>query len=505
LNEFILSIDIGAGSMRAGALKPDGTVFAIAVAPLAVDEPEPGWAEIEPELWWQALATVVGRVMRKVPRSGRVLGISLAGLTRTQVLLDRDGNPLAPAILFRDRRAADEAEAIARHFPSGNPAEAVSVFHPLARLAWVAQRRPALFARLERVLEPKDYLNFRLTGVAAADSITASRLDALGPRRRGLPAWVERCLELLELRRVAPWEQLGRVTAGEAPFERLAGVPVFAGAMDAWATAVGSGAIAPGQAFDIAGTSEVVGVLTRARVSVRGLVSLRWSEGAYQIGGPTQAGADCAQWCHAAFRLRGRMAQAVERVGKRLPSADRPIFLPYLAGERTPVWRADARGAFHNLGRTSGPDDFLWAVMEGVAMAARDIVETAVDGSGETVAELRVSGGGARSDAWCQMKADVLGLPVLRAAEQETGVTGAAIAASVGLGLYASLSDATAAMVRVGRQFLPRAPVAAFFDERARLYRRVKQAALDLADARATPPVGSMRGTDRNAGDRLLP
>lgn len=488
MNDFILSVDLGAGSMRAGALRPDGTVFAIAVAPLAVEEPEPGWAEIDPERWWQALGTSVGRVMRKVPRSGRVLGICLAGLTRTQVLLDRDFMPLGKAILFRDRRAADEAASIAHHFPSGNPAEALTAFHPLARLAWLARHAPALFARLAFVMEPKDFLNHRLTGMAAADSVTYSRLDALGPRPRGLPAWIERALDLLEPRRVDPWQELGPVTASAPGFERLAGVPVFAGAMDSWATAVGSGAVAPGQAYDIAGTSEVVGLLTRKRVAVPGLVSLRWSETAWQIGGPTQAGADCALWCHSAFRLRGRMAQAVERVGKRLPSAERPIFLPYLAGERTPVWRADARGAFHNLARGTGPDDFLWSVMEGVAMAVRDILGVAIGGSGEAAAELRVAGGGARSDAWCQMKADVLGLPVLRAAELETGVTGAAIAAAVGLGLHPDLAAAAAAMVKVGRRFEPRAAMADFFAARAALYSRVKAAALDLADAAGAPP-----------------
>lgn len=487
MNEFILSVDLGGGSIRAGALRPDGSVFAMAVATLSVDEPEPGWAEIEPERWWQALGTVVGRAMRRVPRSGRVLAISIAGLTRTQVLLDRAGRPIAPAILFRDRRAAGEAAGLAQHFPTDNPADAITAFHPLARLGWLARHRPALFERLDRVLEPKDYLNFRLTGVAAADSVTASRLDALVPPR-ALPDWARRGLELLSPRRIAPWQQLGTVAIGDPPFERLKGVPVFAGAMDAWATAAGSGAVDAGQAYDIAGTSEVVGLLTRARVAVPGLVSLRWTDTASQVGGPTQAGADCAEWCHAAFRLRERMAQAVERVGKRLPAADRPVFLPYLAGERTPVWRADARGAFHNIGRATGPDDFLWAVMEGVAMAVRDILGIAVAGTGERAGELRVSGGGARSDAWCQLKADVLGLPVLRAAEQETGVTGAAMAAAVGLGLHRDLAGAARAMVRLGRRFEPRAALAPFFAERAERYRRVKEAALALADAASPAP-----------------
>jgi len=488
-NEFILSIDLGAGSLRAGALRPNGSLFAAATAPLAIDEPQPGWAEIDPEKWWTALLTAGGRVLRKVPRSGKVLGVCLTGLTRAQVLLDREGKVLGPAMQFRDHRAEAEAREVARQLPTDNPAEAITPFHPLARLAWVAKRHPAVFAELATVLEPKDFLNRRLTGLAAGDSVSYSRLDALEPLPRGLPAWIERCLDLLRPRLHAPWERLGTVVRLDPPFDRLEGVPVFAGSMDSWATAVGSGAVRPGQAYDIAGTSEVVGLLTRRRLSVPGLVSLRWSESAHQIGGPTQAGADCAAWCHDAFRLRGRMAQAVERVGKRLPAADRPVFLPYLAGERTPVWRSDVRGAFHNLGRATGPDDFLWAVMEGVAMAARDILDRATTGGGETPDELRVSGGGARSDAWCQMKADVLGLPVLRSTEPETGVVGAAIAAAVGLGIYPDLGVAAQAMVRVGKRFEPRTGMAAIYAERAALYRRVKDAALALADAAGGAPV----------------
>ncbi len=488
VNEFILAIDLGAGSLRAGILRPDGRLFAAAAIPLAIAEPQPGWAEIDPERWWEALRTAAGSVLRKLPRSGRVVGICLSGLTRSQVLLDREGRVLGPAILFRDRRAGDEAREVARHLPTDNPADAITAFHPLARLAWVARRQPAVFARLGMVLEPKDFLNYRLTGVAAGDSVTYSRLDAHEPIPRDLPASIERCIDLLRPRLLAPWQMLGTVQRQDAPLDVVVGVPVFAGAMDSWATAVGSGAVRPGQAYDIAGTSEAVGLLTQRRVTVPGLVSLRWSESAHQIGGPTQAGADCALWCHSAFRLRGRLAQAVERVGNQPPNADRPIFLPYLAGERTPVWRSDVRGAFHYLGRATAPDDFLWAVMEGVALAARDILERAASGADVRAETLCVSGGGARSDAWCQMKADVLGLPVLRSAEQETGVIGAAIAAAVGLQLYRNLDEAAATMVRIGQRFEPRTSVSTFFLDRMARYQQIKCAALALADAaRATP------------------
>jgi xylulokinase len=311
------------------------------------------------------------------------------------------------------------------------------------------------------MLEPKDFLNFRLTGNAVADTVTYSRYDRLRVIAPPAPDRLERGLGLLALRRVDPWAVVGHVTCTDAPFSRLRGVPVFAGAMDAWASAVGSGAVRPGQGYDIAGTSEVAGLLTRSRFNVPGLVSLVWGPDLHQIGGPTQAGADCAAWCHDVFRVAGDLATAVERAGSLPPVLDRPLFLPYLAGERTPLWRSDVRGALHGVSRTHGADDFVWATLEGVAMAVRDILRLAREGTGEAMTEVRVSGGGARSNAWCQMKADVLGVPLIRTTHAETGVIGTAMAAALGLGWHPSLATAADAMCPVERVFEPRfAPIA---------------------------------------------
>jgi len=483
LTETILAVDLGAGSLRAGAVDARGRVLVAASAPLAAAEPRAGWHEIDPERWWRALGATVARVLGQLPRGAKVAGICLSGLTRTQVLLDGAGRALGPALMFRDRRAAAEAAQVAARLPSANPADAITAFHPLARLAWLARARPAVFARLALVLEPKDFLNYRLTGIAAADTVTWSRFDTLPEAGADLPDALRRCRALLDLPRRAPWALLGPVVSRERPFDRLAGVPVFAGAMDSWASAVGAGAVRPGQAYDCAGTSEVVGLIVPKRVQAPGLVSLAWSEDAAQIGGPTQAGADCARWCHAAFRVAGRLDAAVARAGALAPSAGRPIFLPYLAGERTPVWRSDVRGAFHNLARDQQADDFLWSVLEGVALAARDIIAAAGAGAETAPSELRICGGGARSDAWCRIKADVLGVPVLRPAEAESGLVGAAIAAATGLGRHATVADAADRMGRVGARFRPRARNAGLFARRAALYGRIKAAALALGEA----------------------
>jgi xylulokinase len=490
-SEVVLAVDLGAGSLRAGAVDGRGRVLAMAAVKLRGDEPRPGWSEIDPERWWRALKRCVGGVLDALPHTAAVQGLCLSGLTRAQVLLDSDLAPLRPAFLFGDRRSEGDVARVAAHFPMRNPADAITAFHPLARLAWMARAEPAMFRRLAWALEPKDFFNERLTGAIAADSVTYSRFDALRIPS-AVPDWLRRCLGMLAIPRKAPWALVGHVIAGEAPFDRLRGLPVFAGAMDTWSAVTGSGAVRPGQAYDVAGTTEAVGLLSRRRRSVPGLVSIAWGDRLHQVGGPTQIGADAIAWCHRTFRVNGALAAAVDRVARRAPADDRPLLLPYLAGERVPVWRADVRGAFHRVARGHDADDFLWATLEGSAHAVRDILAIASTGSREKAREVRVSGGGARSAAWCQLKADVTGLPFVRTAHAETGLVGAAMAAAVGLGWFSSFEAAARRMCPVERVFEPRRKFAALYVRRAALYAHAKAAALAEADAAARRRTGML-------------
>ena len=309
----------------------------------------------------------------------------------------------------RSSRRRTIAAEVARHFPTDNPADEITAFHPLARIAWFARRQPESFDRIGAVLEPKDFLNFRLTGVIAADSVTYSRFDHLRATAAPLPDWLERCRSLLALRRIAPWQMLGRMTNPQSPFGRLAGIPVFAGAMDAWATAVGSGAIRAGQGYDIAGTSEVAGLITHARAVVPGLVSLLWGEDVHQIGGPTQAGADSASWCHRTFRVRGTLAAAVERAGSdaaRRGSAAVPALSRGRANAALACRRPGrVRGA---VARTSTPTIFSGRCWKAWPWRCATFLRARSMDPGQRLSEVRVAGGGAQSNAWCQIKADVM-------------------------------------------------------------------------------------------------
>lgn len=491
MSRAVIAADLGAGSLRVAAITLDGTILAEASTVMDAATPLPDWFELDAEVWWKALAAGVGRVLDATPSALSVVAISITGMTRSHVVLGVDGEPLRPAFLWRDRRAQSDADALARDLPATNPAIAINPFHPLARLAWMRRVEPDLFARAAVALEPKDFLNFRLTGIAGTDVVVAGRIARfLGAE---VPEQSRPLLRLLDIERRLPWTLLGPVTARAAPFDRLAGVPVVVGSMDTWSASVGSGAIRAGSAYDVAGTSEVAGLVTATPVAADGLVTVPWGPGLFHCGGPTQSGADAARWAYDTHRSDGGFEDALDRAGRRTPTTDCPIFLPYLLGERAPLWRADVRGAFFGLGRDTTADDFLWAAMEGVGHAIRDILSGALAAGGVAVEDVRVSGGGARSDAWCQIKADVLGVPLARPREVECGLLGATVAAGVATGAFATLADSADAINPVAAVFEPRRALRPFFEERARLYDRLKGFALAIADGEPPRAADSLR------------
>jgi xylulokinase len=449
MGAVFLTADLGTGGLRVGAIAGDGRVLAHAFLPTLDAAPRPGWAEADPETWWRAFRAGAATVLAKV--QVKPAAICLTGMTRGQVFLDEAGRVLRPAILWADTRASALDVAI------DNPGVAVGPFHALARIDWVARHEPAIFARTVRVLEPKDWLNLRLTGVAGADSVTAARFDPLpatAPHRA-----------LIDLPRAAPWEQIGEV----ASIAELEGVPVFAGAMDTWACAIGAGAVQAGQAYDVAGTTEQAGVLTPGRERAHGLIDLPWTPGTFQLGGPTQAGGDALAWACGLAAPQDDLAAALARAASA-DIASAPVFVPYLAGERAPVWRADARGLLAGLARGHGAAAILYAAIEGVAFALADLLAA----SGKRPAGVRISGGGARADFWCQVKADALGVPVERPADVESGLIGAAAACAIGLG-HVSGFAATRDMNPVERVFEPDPAKAGLYAARRARYAQAKR------------------------------
>lgn len=478
---IVLACDLGGTSFRAALVDDTGAIRAqhAIAGPVSRDD-RSGASEIEPEAWWTLLVEACARLAAEAPALfDAIEAVAICGVTRTQVFIGGDGRSLCPAMTWKDTRAAALAARLRERLDAAHPETAgVNAFHPLARLAWLREQEPKVFARLACLLEPKDYLNFRLTGRRASDPVSLARLLAAAIPHEGrnlleatgipasiLPAMLE------------PWDQVGPVQLGlPVPLDRLVGKPVFCASNDTWAAVVGLGAMREGFAYNISGTTEVLGVVGCEPARAEGLLTVDW-RGLFQLGGPSQTGADTVSWLLA---LLGRESAPVGQEIDALLAGQRDpqplLFLPYLQGERVPYWDPSLRGAVIGLNRRHGPTDLAYAVLEGVACLNRIVLERAEAALGREATEIRFGGGAAANPVWSQIKADLCGRPVVVAASKEPGLLGAAIIAFTGLRRFASLAEAQQALVTVARRFEPDPARKPAYDALFALFRRAETA-----------------------------
>ena len=479
---LLLGIDLGTSALKAGLFGPDGQLTAQARRSYPLHAPRPGWAEENPADWWAALCAAVHEALAQAARPGtQVTAIGLAGQAPGQVLLDARGHALGRALIWQDRRAAGEAAWLASQVTPEQLHAWTGVREPdpslaPARLRWLQTHRPEDWARTAMVLSPKDYLAFSLTGEQATDPHSAFGL--LGP---STGRYEPGLFDLLQVDRrrlpplLAPTAIVGHVTSRAAAETGLsAGTPVVLGTVDAWCAIIGSGARAA-EAVDVAGTSEVVALVTARPAAGEGVFQAPLIEELHWVGGPTQSGSSALAWLARGFypefagsadfaRLEGDAASVSA-------GSDGLVFLPYLAGERAPLWDARARGALIGLTLGHTRAHATRAVYEGVALAVRHILSLAEEAAHGPATLLRLVGGGAESAFWNQLKADVTGKPALEPAVAEAGCLGAAILAAIGTGTYPGCQAATRAMVQIRRAYEPDRALSPHYDELFAIYR----------------------------------
>ena len=424
---MFIGIDLGTSSVKALLVDGEQRVLATGHAALAVSRPAPGHSEQDPADWWEAVLAAVDALAAERPKEiAATEGIGLSGQMHGAVLLDGAHRVLRPAILWNDVRATAECAAMEAAWPAlrqvaGNMA---MPGFTAPKLLWVRAHEPATFAATKLVLLPKAWLRLQLCGEAIEDMSDASGTLWLDVGKR---AWSAEALAATGLGRdampalVEGSAAAGRLKPALAARWGMARPPVIAGgAGDNAAGAVGRGAVKPGSAFLSLGTSGVVFATTDRfapypQAAVHAFchaLPATW----HQMGVTLSAAASLAWWAGVAGQ--GEAALLAELATPLAPA--RALFLPYLSGERTPHNDGAIRGAFADLSHDTGRADMTQAVLEGVAFSFRDCLD-ALAASGTNLAEADVIGGGSRSEAWIRILASVLGIPLHRLEDGETG------------------------------------------------------------------------------------
>jgi xylulokinase len=447
----LLGLDVGTSGARCVAIDETGRLLAEAASEYPLHSPRPGWSEQDPEDWWEASRTVLGRVALKVGQD--VAGIGLTGQMHGAVFLDGADAIIRPALLWNDQRTQEQCDEITRLVGrdeliriAGNPA--LTGFQA-PKLLWLREEEPRAYARMHRLLLPKDYIRLRLTGQAATDVSDASGTLLLDLRSR---SWSDEILGTLEIpRRWLPEvfegpEATGGVLAGVAGELGLRpGIPVAAGGGDNAAGAVGSGIIAGGLASCSIGTSGVLFAHSDAlRLDPSGRLHAfcHAVPNRYHLMGVSLSAGGSLRWWrdilgNATYEEMGLLAAQAP------PGSEGLVFVPYLTGERSPHLDPRARGAFFGLSSRHSAAHLTRAVMEGVAFSLRDSLDLMKE-LGEAPTQVRVTGGGARSDLWRQVLADVFDCRIVRTASDQGPAFGAALLASVAAGVHTNVEEACA-------------------------------------------------------------
>lgn len=439
---MLLGIDLGTGSVKALLLNPDGTVIAEFSHPYLVQSPKPGWAETDPEDWWAAVAKVVNQIVTQSSHSVEAIGLS--GQMHGVVLADKAGQPVRPAILWADMRSSEVLD-VYEQLPVGlrlRLANPITAGMAGTTLIWLQQEEPDTYAAARWVLQPKDWLRFRLTGEVAAEPSDASGTllyDVLSDQ------WAFEVLETLHLRTdwlpaLLPSNQVaGYLTSQAAHHLGLkAGLPVVTGGADTAAAMLGSGLLEPGLVqLTIGSGAQIITPLTHPQADdslrthlFRAVLPGQW----YRLAAIQNAGL-ALEWVRGILGFS--WAEVYDAANSVPLGCEGLTFLPYLTGERTPHLDPHARGTWVGLALHHTRSHLMWAALEGVAFAIKQGMEV-IATPHQPISKLRLAGGGTVEPAWRQLLATVLQVPLYSITIPAASARGAAILAGLGIGIYAN-------------------------------------------------------------------
>ena len=469
---YFIGIDSSTTATKALLMDEQGAVVAIGRSEYDFETPRPLWSEQSPDLWWDATVVAITEAIAAAGIDGAdVAGIGLTGQMHGLVLLDDEGTVLRPSILWNDQRTQAECDEIRdrvgpEHLIAVTGNDALTGF-TAPKILWVRNNEPEVFSQVAHVLLPKDYVRFRLTGEYAIDRAGGSGTILFDLADR---TWSEEVAAALDI----PTEWLpptfegpdatGVVSEAAAALTGLRpGTPVMAGGGDQAANGVGVGAVTPGVVAMSIGTSGVVfAAADHPIIEPAGRLHAfcHAVPDMWHLMGVMLSAAGSYKWFKDTFAPDLSYDDLNDAAAAAPAGSEGLVFLPYLTGERTPHPDPLARGAFVGLTVRHGLGHMARAVMEGVAFGLRDSVELMA--AEMELGEVRVSGGGASSDLWLRIIADVIGLPVRVVGTAESAAHGAAILAATGAGVFGSVAEACNVAVELGEITEPGADTATY-------------------------------------------
>ena len=472
--KYYIGADLGTSALKLLLVDTEGNIVNTVTKTYDVCFPNPGWSEQSPEDWWKALVSGVKELVKDIDKAS-VGGIGVGGQMHGLVILDENDNVIRPAILWNDGRTAKETDYLNEVIGQKKLAELTGNIafagFTAPKILWVKENEPENFKKISKIMLPKDYINYKLTGVFSMDYSDASGTLLLDVENK---CWSQEMVDICGIdvsllpTLYESYDKTGDVLPPILEELGLEGeITVVAGAGDNAAAAIGTGTVVDGKCNISLGTSGTFFVSSEnyAKLSNNAIHSFCHANGEFHVMGCILSAASCNKWLCDAILKTTDYAKEQEHISDDMLGRNDVYFLPYLMGERSPINDTDARGTLVGMRLDTTRQDIVQAVLEGVAFAVKDNLEVAKE-AGVNVTRSTLCGGGGKSPLWRKIMANVLNIPIdIPSAEEGPGF-GGAVLAMVGDGVYDNIGACAEKFVSVKGTVLPDPQIAARYDER---------------------------------------
>ncbi len=479
--KYFIGIDLGTSAVKLLLVDEKGVIHREVTKRYPLHFPQPGWSEQEPADWWNACCEGMAELLERKDRS-LVAGIGVGGQMHGLVALDEEDEVIRPAILWNDGRTGEEVaylnEVIGRDSLSALTANIAFAGFTAPKILWMRRNEPENYARIAKIMLPKDYINYKLTGVHCCDYSDASGMLLLDVAHK---RWSQEMLDICGISEAQmpklfeSYEVVGTIRPEIAVSLGLpATVKVVAGAGDNAAAAVGTGVVGEGGCNLSLGTSGTL-FISSDHFGVdpnNALHAFAHADGGYHLMGCMLSAASSNKWfCEQVLKTSDYAAEQSEIAPEKL-GRNHVFFLPYLMGERSPINDVDARGCFVGMTMDTSRADLVQAVLEGVAFAIRDSLEVARS-LGLDIPRSKLCGGGAKSPLWRKIFANVLGIPLDMVKTEQGPGYGGAMLAMVGCGEFESVQAASDALIELASTTEPEPELTALYEAQYQKFRRI--------------------------------